>query len=167
MPYCFFKIQFSPHAVWLHAAIPAPCASRCFFFLPLCHHFLGWFLRIVSVFQTLNSLKQSLFFQTDSVKHNWHFGAVEYTRLTFTQRSNAISALCWLYLPPRLRPSVIRADISLIECPQSPTADIYATFGTRSHASESLACMWIEDDLFFFLAIRCHAVRYPSLKTKQ
>lgn len=117
----FFFIQFCPHAVWWHFSVASPvkshgrlrqlwctndagCASRCFF-LSLCHRFLGWFLRIVSVFQSLNSLKQSLFFQADSVKHNWHFGAVEYTCLTFTQASNAISALCWLDLPPRRRPS--------------------------------------------------------------
>lgn len=126
-------------AVATMADVPAHAFFSLLFFF-FCHFV------IVSVFQSLNSLKQSLFFQADSVKHNWHFGAVEYTRLTFTQRSNAISALCWLYLPPRLRPSVIRADISLIESPQSPTADIYATFGTRSlcsHTSESLACMWI------------------------
>lgn len=44
-------------------------------------------------FSHLNSLKLPLFLQADSVKHNWHFGAAEYTRVTFTQSSKAISAL--------------------------------------------------------------------------
>lgn len=50
-------------------------------------------------FSHLNSLKLPLFLQADSVKHKWHFGAAEYTRVTFTQSSKAISALSWLYLP--------------------------------------------------------------------
>lgn len=44
-------------------------------------------------FSHLNSPKLPLFLQADSVKHNWHFGAAEYTRVTFTQSSKAIPAL--------------------------------------------------------------------------
>lgn len=110
-----FTSRITRKAKTVAAMMAAVPADACF--LPLCHRFLGWFLWIISVFPSLNSLKQSLFFQADSVKCNWHFGAVEYTCLTFTQCSNAISALCWQYLPPCLRPSVIRTDISLIESP--------------------------------------------------
>lgn len=118
---------------------------------------IGWFLWNVSIFQSWNSLKQSLFFQADSVKHNWHFGAVEYTRPAFTQPSNAGSALrvslwcaltfLWLRVPN----------------PQQ------LTFRPHSAHTHMLLEVWLacRFKVASFFTVRCHSVRYPKLKNKK